>query len=208
MVAKPVEAPAATTDGSATPAPSAHADLADVTAASSARAQMASPAAPSTAPSSSPVAALASSSNIADDTSVPQQVLTVLTPLSGGDNGSHLVTMALQPEGLGNVQATVTVIGQQVSVSLWADSATGHAALSQTLSQLHSQLSEGSDHQVTVDLADYGSAQPDARGEQAPRREADSGSVVAAAMHDYGSTDGEAAGDALVTGGRRLDIRL
>ena len=66
------------------------------------------------------------------------------------------------------MQATVTIAGQQVSVSLWADSATGHAALAQTMSQLHSQLSDGTDHQVTVDLADFGSAQPDPR--QAPER--------------------------------------
>ena len=99
---------------------------------------------------------------------MPDQMLTVLNPLRTSDDGSQFVTLALQPEGLGNVQATVTIVGQQISVNLWADSATGHAALSQTMSQLHSQLSDGTDRHVTVDLADFGSAQPDARQGQTP----------------------------------------
>ena len=99
---------------------------------------------------------------------MPDQMLTVLNPLRTSDDGSQFVTLALEPEGLGNVQATVSVTGQQVSISLWTDSATGHAALSQTMSQLHSQLSDGTDRHVTVDLADFGSAQPDARQRQTP----------------------------------------
>ncbi len=139
----------------------------------------------------------------------------MLAPLRAGDDGSHSVTMSLQPEGLGNVQATVSVAGEEVSVSLWADSATGHAALSQTINQLHSQLTEGSDRRVNVDLADFGSAQPDPRGDRTPQGHASpgQGNSKSSAEHiapDYGRRDSET--DAIsgeqLDGGRRVDIRL
>lgn len=95
--------------------------------------------------------------------SVSDQLVTVLTPLRTGA-GAHLVTLGLQPEGLGSVQATVSVSSQQMVVSLWADSATGHAALAGSLPQLHSQLTADASHRVVVELAALGSARPDAGG--------------------------------------------
>jgi flagellar hook-length control protein FliK len=152
-------------------------------------------------------AAEATAATSSPEVSVPDQMLTVLNPLRTSDDGSQFVTLALQPEGLGNVQATVTIAGQQISVSLWADSATGHAALSQTMSQLHSQLSDGSDSHVTVDLADFGSAQPDARQGQtpgAPRTLGDAGTV----LHDYAPDEDQATAPVALMGGRRVDLRL
>ena len=143
--------------------------------------------------------------------SVADQVVTVLNPLRNSDDGTQSVTMALQPEGLGTVQATVTVAGQQVSVNLWTDSATGHAALSQTLSQLHSQLSDGSDHHVAIDLADFGSAQPDARGVNLPRVTVppQSGNTApqsqAEPFFSQGATDAEFP---VTPGAHRVDLEL
>jgi flagellar hook-length control protein FliK len=144
------------------------------------------------------------------ETSVSDQMLTVLNPLRASDDGSQYVTLALQPEGLGNVQATVTIAGQQVSVSLWAESATGHAALSQTMSQLHSQLSDGTDRQVTVDLADFGSAQPDARQGQAQGGQGAPGTLGhnGQPLHDYRPDDEQVVQQVPLMGGRRVDLRL
>ena len=137
-----------------------------------------------------------------------QQMLTVLNPLRAGDDGSQSVTLSLQPEGLGNVQATVSIVGEQVSVSLWADSATGHAALSQTMSQLHSQLSDGSDQHVTVDLADFGSAQPDPRQGQTHDGHAAAGTPGPLAPPRLLSDDDQTTEQVPLTGGRRVDLRL
>ncbi len=167
---------------------------------------MTTPTAPAGTPSAATAAASTASASSPDD-SVSQQVLTVLNPLRAGDDGSQSVTLSLQPEGLGNVQATVSIVGEQVSVSLWADSATGHAALSQTMSQLHSQLSDGSERHVTVDLADFGSAQPDPRQGQTPDGHAAAGTPGALA-HDYLSDDDQTTAQVPLTGGRRVDLRL
>jgi flagellar hook-length control protein FliK len=171
-------------------------------------AAMANPNAPVSSLSAT-TAAAATAAESSTEASVPQQVLTVLNPLQAGDDGSHFVTMALQPEGLGNVQATVTVAGQQISVSLWADSATGHAALSQTMSQLHNQLSDGSDHHVTVDLADFGSAQPDPGQSHATDGDGTAGgSAHPATSHDFLPDENQIAQQAPVVGGRRVDLQL
>ena len=156
---------------------------------------------------SAATAAEATAAASSPETSVPEQLLTVLNPLGTSDDGSQFVTLALQPEGLGNVQATVTVAGQQVSVSLWADSASGHAALSQTMSQLHSQLSDGNDHKVTVDLADFGSAQPDGRQSQTPGAAGTPGHA-GTPPHDYLPDDEQAVPQVPLTGGRRVDLQL
>jgi hypothetical protein len=135
-------------------------------------------------------------------------MLTVLSPLQTTD-GTHEVTLALTPEGLGTVQATVSVESGSVTVALWADAPSGHAALTEALPQLHAQLTAGGDRHVRVDLADLGSSQPDARGHGGPgaRPEArgpanDREPVVA--------TQGAAATEAgsAVPGVRRVDLRL
>jgi hypothetical protein len=171
--------------------------------------------APPNAVASVTTAGTASTAASAAGTDVSNQVLTVLAPLRTGDDGTHSVTLSLQPEGLGNVQAIVTVGGQQLSVSLWADAATGHAALNQSLSQLHAQLSGGTDRHVHVDLAEFGSAQPEARGGQTPdggRRTPTGGSGregEAAPDGTYaGNTPAQAGLSTMAHGGRRVDLRL
>lgn len=93
------------------------------------------------------------------------QVVTVLSPLETGTAGSHTVTLGLEPEGLGAVQATVSVSAQQITISLWAGSEHGHSALAQALPQLHSRLAEDTTHSVTVELAHFGSAQLGPQGD-------------------------------------------
>jgi flagellar hook-length control protein FliK len=146
---------------------------------------------------------------------VSDQLLTVLAPLRSGDDGTHTVTLSLQPEGLGTVQATVTFDGQQISVDLWADAASGHAALNQSLGQLHAQLGGGTDHHVTVDLAEFGSAQPEAHGGQTSDggrrpltdRPVPPGDAAAGAVY-AGDAPASAALSAMAYGGRRVDLRL
>jgi hypothetical protein len=169
-------------------------------------------------PTTGPPSAGASTTAAVGSTAGPEvsdQVLTVLAPLRTGDDGTHTVTLSLQPEGLGNVQATVTVGGQQVSVSLWADAATGHTALNQSLSQLHAQLDRGTDRHVSVQLAEFGSAQPEAHGGQTPhggRRPPSDGAgrdgEVAPGAAYAGDTPMQDALTHTAIGGRRVDLRL
>jgi hypothetical protein len=142
--------------------------------------------------------------------SVDDQVLTVLAPLRTADDGSHMVTLALEPEGLGNVQATVSVGPQSLAVNLWAESPTGHAALSQSVAQLHEQLTVGMDRHVTVDLADFGSAQPDSRGHtDASPGDGRSPAARPDTAPDYETVPHAAASDQPVdTSPRRVDLRL
>jgi flagellar hook-length control protein FliK len=145
------------------------------------------------------------------DTAVSDQVLTVLSPLRAAD-GTHAVTLALAPEGLGGVQATVTVGSQLVAVTLWADSATGHAELARTLAQLHGQLADGSDRRVVVELSDFGSSQPDPRRGDGPGGE---GRGPTLSSHpnpdgttDYTSTSAPGDLDAVTAGRRTVDLQL
>jgi flagellar hook-length control protein FliK len=70
------------------------------------------------------------------------QLVTILAPLRAAADGTHQLTVVLQPEGLGTVRATVTVAGTAIAVHLVADSAAGHAALSQSLGDLRAQLGQ------------------------------------------------------------------
>ncbi|MGC8462233.1 MAG: flagellar hook-length control protein FliK [Acidimicrobiales bacterium] len=127
---------------------------------------------------------------------VPEQMVTVLAPLRS-DLGVHSVSLGLQPEGLGTVQATVSVDAQQVVVTLWAGTEAGHAALSGALPDLHDQLA-ASGHQVVVELASFGSAHADAhgagrRGGRRSTRAATSAAVAGVAAAGPDGTDARAA---------------
>jgi len=69
-----------------------------------------------------------------------QQVVTVLAPLRSSPDGTHEVTIGLQPEGLGTVKATVTVSAGQVVVQLGTDNDQARDALRQALPLLKHEL--------------------------------------------------------------------
>jgi hypothetical protein len=83
-------------------------------------------------------------------------------------------------------------------------------ALSQTLGQLHAQLSDGTDKRVNVDLADFGSAQPDARNGQSPTGDGRGQTPRAqpAPVADYAPAGPGGIPDPVLTGGRTIDLRL
>jgi flagellar hook-length control protein FliK len=67
-------------------------------------------------------------------------VVTILAPLRSADDGTHEVTIGLEPEGLGTVKATVTVSTGQIVVQLGTDNEQAHDALRQALPLLKSEL--------------------------------------------------------------------
>jgi len=144
------------------------------------------------------------------DGSVTDQVVTVLAPLQTAADGTHQVTLELQPEGMGSVQATVQMGPQQMTISLWTDSAAGHATLTQSLSQLHSQLADGSGRQVNVQLANFGSSQPDAQNGSAQFSGGRGQSGRAGGSEDSDEAASVAASTTIDTTGtdRSIDIQL
>jgi hypothetical protein len=90
------------------------------------------------------------------------QVVSALAPVRTGSDGTHSLSLRLQPEGLGNVDATVMVTASRVVVQLRADTSEAHHALAAALPQLRQEM--GSNGQpATVVLSDPGS-QPDHAG--------------------------------------------
>jgi len=83
------------------------------------------------------------------------QLVSVLTPLRTTVDGSHQVTLVLQPEGLGVVRATVTVTGQAVAVHLVADTPEARQVLGQSLGELQARLSQDG-ASVSLSLASDG----------------------------------------------------
>jgi flagellar hook-length control protein FliK len=61
-------------------------------------------------------------------------------PLRSSDDGTHEVTIGLEPEGLGTVKATVTVSAGQVVVQLGTDNDAARDALRQSLPLLRHEL--------------------------------------------------------------------
>jgi flagellar hook-length control protein FliK len=85
---------------------------------------------------------------------VASQLVTVLAPIRPVPAGGHTVTIALQPEGLGAVRATMTANDDQLVVRLSTASATAEAAVRAALPELHASLTSG--HQeATIVLADH-----------------------------------------------------
>jgi flagellar hook-length control protein FliK len=82
-----------------------------------------------------------------------QQVVTVLTPLRSSADGTHEVTIGLEPDGLGTVKATITVSSGEIMVRLGTDNAETRDALRQALPQLEHELG-GDGSTATVMLSD------------------------------------------------------
>jgi flagellar hook-length control protein FliK len=79
----------------------------------------------------------------------------MLAPLRSSEDGTHQVTIGLEPEGLGTVKATVTVNGSQIVVQLGADSDQARDALRQALPLLKHELSgDGSSANVVLTNGD------------------------------------------------------
>ena len=76
-------------------------------------------------------------------------------PLSDG-NGTYTVTVALHPPELGHLQAVVSLDGNDLQVSLTAQTQTGHDALANATEALKNQLARGGVN-VNVTLRDPGS---------------------------------------------------
>jgi hypothetical protein len=84
-----------------------------------------------------------------------QQVVTVLVPLRSSDDGTHEVTIGLEPEGLGTVKATVTVSNGQIVVQLGTDNDQARDALRQSLPLLKHELGgDGSSASVLLSNGD------------------------------------------------------
>ena len=104
--------------------------------------------------------------------------MTILTPLRSSADGTHEVTVALEPEGLGTVKATITVNADQVVVQLGADNDQARDALRQALPLLRHELG-GDGSSATVVLSDGRSHGQQAHSQRAgslhevPRDEAD-----------------------------------
>jgi hypothetical protein len=104
----------------------------------------------SAAPSGPSVAAQAASALDVDGLSG-----SISRPLSDG-NGTYTVTVALHPSELGHVQAVMSLDGNDLSVSLSAQTQTGHDALANAADALKNQLARGGVN-VNVTLRDPGS---------------------------------------------------
>ena len=104
----------------------------------------------SAAPSAPSAAAQAASSLDVDGLSG-----SISRPLSDG-NGAYTVTVALHPPELGHVQAVMSLDGNDLSVSLSAQTQTGHDALANAADALKNQLARGGVN-VNVTLRDPGS---------------------------------------------------
>ncbi|HXW34328.1 MAG TPA: flagellar hook-length control protein FliK [Acidimicrobiales bacterium] len=90
-----------------------------------------------------------------------EQLVTALSPLKSAADGVHEITLAMQPEGLGTVKATVVVSPDELVVRLTADSQLGHDALQQGLGDLRQQLADHTGQQATVYLTGDGRGERD-----------------------------------------------
>jgi hypothetical protein len=80
-------------------------------------------------------------------------------PLSDG-NGAYTITVAMHPPELGHLQAVMSLDGNDLQVSITAQTQKGHDALSEAADALKNQLARGGVN-VSVSLRDPGS-RPDA----------------------------------------------
>jgi flagellar hook-length control protein FliK len=94
---------------------------------------------------------------VASSVDVDDLAGSISRPLSDG-NGTYTVTVALHPAELGHVQAVMSLGGNDLQVSLTAQSQAGHDALSNTADALRDQLARGGVNvNVNVTLRDPGS---------------------------------------------------
>jgi flagellar hook-length control protein FliK len=104
----------------------------------------------SAAPSAPTMAQQAASALDVDDLTA-----SISRPLTDG-NGTYTVTVALHPPELGHVQAVLSLDGNDLSVSLAAQTQTGHDAMANAAEALKNQLARGGVN-VNVTLRDPGS---------------------------------------------------
>jgi flagellar hook-length control protein FliK len=152
VAAAPVEV-ARIAGSTATPAPVAHAESQNAAAQSEALR-----AAPSVLRVGEPTAPSASSVNQQAVTTLDVDGLSgsISRPLSDGD-GTYTVTVALHPAELGHLQAVMSLVGNDLQVSLTAQTQTGHDALANATEALKDQLGRGGVN-VNVTLRDPGSS--------------------------------------------------
>jgi len=105
-------------------------------------------AAPAAAPSVRPPSAV-------DVPGVAGQLVSVLSPPRPAAGGTYTVTIALHPENLGEVRATVTAGDDQITVRLMATTGDGDDAIRQAMPQLHAGLSIGG-QRTTVTVGGQG----------------------------------------------------
>lgn len=96
------------------------------------------------------------SSNLwtSDVPSVGDQLVTAISQVVSSEDGTHEISLALHPEGLGTVKATVSVGPDEVVVRLNTDNQQGHDAIRQNLGDLREQLGENGSRQANVYLTE------------------------------------------------------
>jgi hypothetical protein len=145
-------APAGLLPAPSTPAPVAHlGPESPLGPAGAARAGgTVSPVGGTAGPSAPTMAQQAASALDVDDLSA-----SISRPLSDG-NGTYTVTVALHPPELGHLQAVLSLEGNDLSVSLTAQTQSGHDAVANAAEALKNQLARGGVN-VNVTLRDPGS---------------------------------------------------
>lgn len=90
---------------------------------------------------------------------------TISRPLRGGD-GNYSVTLAMRPISLGQVQAVVSLRGNDLHVAITPETGAGHDAIASTMTSLKEELSRGGVN-VNVTLHDPGQSSDGERRERA-----------------------------------------
>jgi hypothetical protein len=142
---------------------------------------------------------------------VASQLLTVISPLRPFGTDGQTVTVALHPEGLGSVNATVSLSDGQLVVRLAATTQAGQAALQASLSELKSGLSE-TNPTATVLLSNSGghtSADSGGHNTDTNTRPFTPGNSSLSTTSDTRSTASqETAVSSAMTSSNSLDLRL
>jgi flagellar hook-length control protein FliK len=133
------------------------------------------------------------------------QVVRALGPLRTLASGSRSVTLALEPDGLGTVRATVVAGAGTLSVTLQAATPQGYEALRQGLGQLHHELGNLAS-QVQIDLRQDGQG-GGSQNQQAPGRNP-GGSATTKPVTPALPSEVTSAGPSSPMGGRLVDLRL
>lgn len=173
--------PTTTPESSSLTLPTRHSEAARVTGA------VADDLAPTTFVSSArTVTATASNATPEDASTSPLDVMDLATSISQaalGADGSYTLNVAMHPSDLGHVQAVVSLNGEDLHVAITPQTPAGHAALSNAVDALKSELSRGGLN-VNVSLRDPesrsgGSGDELPRGASADENVADEGEEVA-----------------------------
>jgi hypothetical protein len=164
---------------------------------------------PSSAPIPGTMATAATHGHATDasrsSVSPADQVVRALGPLRTLASGNRSVTLALEPDGLGTVRATVVAGSGTLSVTLQAATPQGYAALQQGLGQLHHELGNLAS-KVQIDLRQEGQG-GGSQNQQAPGRNP-GGSATTKPVTPELSSEVTSAGPSSPMGGRLVDLRL